>query len=63
MSEFALLNGKYVVRVIRKDHYGDKAFWLVKYAEHLHHMGFVEAKDCTPIDPALNILFERKQND
>ena len=66
MNEFALLNGKHVVRVIRKDHYGDKAFWLIDYMNNsapAHHMGFVKSKDCIPLDPALNVLFERKDNE
>lgn len=64
MNEFALLNGEHVVRVIRKDHYGDTEFWLIDYMHNsAHHMGFVRGEDCTLLDPALNVLFERKDND
>jgi hypothetical protein len=65
MNEFALLNDKQVVRVIRKDHYGDKSFWLVDYMGNsnlVHHMGFVRGENCVLLDPALNVLFEREEN-
>lgn len=65
MAEFALLNGKFVVRVIRKDHYGDKKIWLVEPVDkhpYAHHLQFVPARSCEALDPALNVLFERKEN-
>jgi len=66
MAEYVLLYGKAVVRVIRKDHHGDKRYWLIDYMDNSappHHIGFVNKEDCTLLDPALYVLFERKDDD
>ena len=66
MREYALLYGKAVVRVIRKDHHGDKSYWLVKPVDKhpgAYHLQFVPANRCELLDPALNVLFERNENE
>ena len=63
MSEYYLVKGD-VVMAIRKDHYGDPFYWLVCSMEERpkQRLYYVNADWCTPLDPALNVLFERKEN-
>lgn len=62
MNEFALVNGN-VFKVIRKDHFGDETLWMVQGIDMGIYQRWVPAHDCIPLDPALNVLFERKEND
>ena len=61
MKKFVLYGGD-VWEVIRQDCQGDKSHWLVNSVDGIKLL-FVPVKDCTPLDPALNILFERKDDD
>ena len=61
MTEYILICGAIVARVIHKDHYDDKAIWLVMTENN--KLTYVPAKDCTPLDPALNVLFERNEDE
>jgi hypothetical protein len=47
----------------RKDHFGDDTMWLVTAinTEAVWNC-WVNARDCTLLDPALDVLFERKKN-
>jgi hypothetical protein len=65
MKEFVLFKGEQVCQVLRKDHYGNKDMWLVQKVDvdGTDRLNYVFAKDCVPLDPALNILFERKENE
>jgi hypothetical protein len=49
--------------LLRKDHFGDESIWHIQ-ADHPHAiwMRYVDASLCTELDPALNVLFERKEN-
>jgi len=62
--EYALVYGREVYAVMRKDHYGDKSLWLVCSLDPnaSQRLSYVHAKHCEVLDPALNILFERKDN-
>ena len=47
----------------RKDHFGDDTMWLVTAINTEAVWNFwVNARDCTLLDPALDVLFERKEN-
>jgi hypothetical protein len=49
--------------LLRKDHYGDESIWHIRAIhEHAIWMRYVKASTCIELDPALNILFERKDN-
>lgn len=64
MNKYYLVKGDVVV-VIRGDHYGDPHYWLVCSVEKPmsgRRLYYVNADWCTPLDPALNVLFERKEN-
>ena len=65
MDEYALVKNE-VRKVIRKEHFGDSTLWLTlvlkKDVFGRELVRWVPAKDCTPLDPALNILFERKED-
>lgn len=66
MSEYVLFRDE-VRKLIRKENYGDPRFWLTEFIE-VDAMGrkllrWVPAKDCTLLDPALNVLFERKEDE
>jgi hypothetical protein len=64
MNEYALVHGQDIGRVIRKDHFGNHTLWMLDMAfdQAHHHLRWVPAKHCVSLDPALNILFERKEN-
>ena len=63
--EYVLVQGRDVCQVIRKDHHGDETHWLVlnTNADISNRLSYVRADWCEPLDPALNILFERKDDD
>jgi hypothetical protein len=66
MREYALIWDREVARVVRKDHHGDKFYWLVQpIGSHPNslHLQFVPANRCELLDPALNVLFEREENE
>ena len=65
MAEYVLVQGRDVAQVIRKSHHDDDTYWLVKFldADAGDRLGFTRAEWCEPLDPALNILFERKEDD
>lgn len=64
LMEYALVYGE-VGRVVRKNHFGDKELWMLDMAIDNTSilLRWVPAKECTPLDPSLNVLFERKEND
>lgn len=65
MANYYLARGN-VVMVIRKDQYGDPNYWLVCSVEQPvgnRRLYYTHAENCVPLDPALNILFERKDDD
>jgi len=48
----------------RQDHFGDKALWHISAINTKAIWNrWVPAKDCTLLDPALNVLFERKEDE
>lgn len=65
MKQFVLYEGN-VWEVVREDCQGDKTHQLVYAVErsvfHGRSLRFVPVKDCTPLDPALNVLFEEKND-
>ena len=61
MKQFVLYNGE-VWEVVREDCQGDETHWLLDSAEDRIKLRFVPREDCAPLDPALNVLFERKEN-
>lgn len=65
MAEYVLVHSKYVAQVIRKSHHDDETYWLVMFvdADVGDRLGYARAEWCKPLDPALNILFERKEDD
>ena len=66
MKEFVLYEGE-PWEVIREDCQGDKTHWLIYSVELTafknRKLRFVPLKDCIPLDPALNILFERNDDE
>lgn len=62
MEKFVLYEGK-VWRVIREEHYGDERLCLATQVEGQKNTYWVSVAKCEPLDPALNILFERKENE
>jgi hypothetical protein len=63
--EYVLVQGREVYAVIRKDHYGDETHWLVCSVnpKSSQRLSYVRAEWCVPLDPSLNVLFKRKEND
>lgn len=66
MAEYALVNNE-VRKVIRKEHFGDSMLWLTVILEKdvfgRELIRWVPSKDCVLLDPALNVLFERKYDE
>lgn len=67
MNTYVLYKGE--VRKLLRDrsHEGDPKWWFTQLAE-VDAMGrpllrWVYAKDCTLLDPALNVLFEEKEDE
>lgn len=66
MAEYVLVKNE-VRKLLRKEHYGDPKLWLTQLTE-MDAMGrylirWVPASDCTVLDNALNVLFERKHHE
>jgi hypothetical protein len=63
MAEYFLVEGD-VVMAIRKDHFGDPFYWLVcsMSPDVSPRLFYVNADWCIPLDPALNVLFERNED-
>ena len=60
--EYVLYQGD-VWALYRQDHFGDDTMWLVSAINTKAIWNrWVPAKDCIVLDPALNVLFERKEN-
>lgn len=63
MNRYVLYQGE-VWRLLNTDHNGDTKLWRIGIAELGEKIWnrWVPADKCTLLDPALNILFERKEN-
>ena len=63
MSKFVLWNGE-VWKVIRTDHFGNPNYLLLQDTKSafgsLRYVNYIQR---TPLDPALYVLFKRKEND
>jgi hypothetical protein len=62
MDQFVLFRGE-VGKVLRKEHFGDDTLWMVQTLRVGIHQMWVPAKECIPLDPALNILFKEQNHD
>ena len=63
MVGYVLFKGE-VWALNRQDHYGDATLWYISAINTKAIWNrWVFAADCTLLDPALNVLFERKEND
>lgn len=59
---FVVFSGE-VWRLIRREHYGDPTLWMIQAINTKSTwLRWVPAVDCTLLDPALNVLFERKDD-
>lgn len=63
MKEFVLFQGE-VWEVMRKDHFNDDRLWHLRNVNDTGRVWnrWVTARSCVPLDPALNVLFERNRN-
>lgn len=63
MNRYVLYQGE-VWRLLNTDHNGDTKLWRIGIAELGEKIWnrWVPADKCTLLDPALNVLFERKEN-
>ena len=63
MNRYVLFEGE-VWRLLNTDHGGDTKLWRIGIAELGEKIWnrWVPADKCTLLDPALNVLFERKEN-
>lgn len=63
MSKFVLWEGD-VWKLIRREHFGDETLWLLAAINTKAHWArWANANKCTLLDPALNILFEKGNQD
>ena len=59
-----VLYGSEVWVLKRQDHYGDASLWYISAIDTKAIWNrWVPAKDCTLLDPALNVLFMEKENE
>jgi len=60
MKQFVLFEGD-VWEVVREDHFGNPDYMLLCLTGKVYdNLRYTHKNKCTPLDPALNILFERK---
>lgn len=63
MKKYVLFEGE-VWQLMRPDHFGDSELWYLSTTKpKMNWNRWVIAKNCTLLDPALNVLFERKEDD
>lgn len=61
MERFVLYENK-VWKVVRDEHYNDDSLLLATETDEPKRTYWIPRARCTFLDPALNVLFERKDN-
>lgn len=64
-GDWVLVDGKDVAKVHREDLFGDNNYAFITYwygESKAIHNAYLNKKRLTKLDPALNVLFERKEN-
>lgn len=65
-GDWVLVDGKDIAQVYREDHFGDAKHAFIKYwyedSKAIYNV-YINKKRLTVLDPALNVLFEGKENE